>query len=369
MQQQYHNQQIDNQLKYLQSDYEFNSGAYAAELAAGMGAKALNHISTDVNSNADREPQVVASNATEAPKPQQADADTTASVSSSDNGTYAGSSTPGGDTIAFTAWAVQMTTQVGLATARLGHDKTLGDTKLADARNVYNAQTDAMQTLTTEFNETQNDNNYGNTASNISDTYTTGTTNNDDSLATNLANINRSNTTEVANINRNYNTETANIAESFATSTGNTNRSYDTAIANTTRSYNTAMANAQDNYNRVGTNIQFDREASAVADILERGNSSGDYFQYSTGRLAYQFVIRKPDPQTLDNIESMFDNYGYTWDKYIGSISDYVTGNQFNYWQMDDILFKPTKIKQNYLNRIRQMFKDGVRIWKVEALS
>ena len=369
LQQQYHNQQIDNQLKYLQSDYEFNSGAYAAELAAGMGAKALNHISTDVNSNADREPQVVASNATEAPKPQQADADTTASVSSSDNGTYAGSSTPGGDTIAFTAWAVQMTTQVGLATARLGHDKTLGDTKLTDARNVYNQQTDAMQTLTTEFNETQNDNNYGNTASNIGDTYATGTTNNDNSRTTNLTNINRSNTTEVANINRNYNTETANIAESYATSTGNTNRSYNTAIANTTRSYNTAMANAQDNYNRVGTNIQFDREASAVADILERGNPSGDYFQYSTGRLAYQFVIRKPDPQTLNNIESMFDNYGYTWDKYIGNISDYVTGDQFNYWQMDDILFKPTKIKQNYLNKIRQMFKDGVRIWKVEALS
>lgn len=368
-QQQYHNTQINNQKKYLQSDFDFNSGAYAAELAAGMGARALQHVSADVNSNADRESQVVASTDTETPKPQQADTDTTATVASSDGGVYAGSSTPGGDTIAFTAWAVQMTTQVGLATARLGHDKTLGDTKLTDAQNVYNNQTDALQTLTTEFNEKQNDNNYGNTASNIADTYTTGTTNNDNSQTTNLANINRSNATEVANINRNYTTETANITASYNTSAGNTNRSYDTAIANTTRSYNTAMANAEDNYNRVGTNIQFDREASAVADILERGNPSGDYFQYSTGRLVFQFVIRKPDPATLGNIESMFDNYGYTWDKYIGNITNYVDGDKFNYWQMDDILFKPTRIKQVYLNKIRQMFKDGVRIWKVEALA
>lgn len=368
-QQDYHNRQLTNQRTYLQSDYDFSSSAYTAELAAGMGARALTHISTDVNSNVNREAQVVSSNDTETPKPQQADSDTTATISSSDGGVYTGSSTPGGDTVAFAAWATQMVSQAALAQARLSHDFTLGDTKLIDAQNIYNQQTNSIQEQTTDFNTKQNDNNRDNTASNISDTYNTGKTNNDNSQTTNLANINRSNATEVANINRNYATETANVSASYSTSTGNTNRSYNTSIANIGRSYDTAMANAKDNYNRVGTNIQFDRESSAVADILERGNAGGDYFQYSTGRLVFQFVIRKPDPATLSNIESMFDNYGYTWDKYIGNITDYVTGDKFNYWQMDDILFKPTRIKQVYLNKIRQMFKDGVRIWKVEALA
>lgn len=368
-QQQYHNMQINNQKNYLQSDYDFNSGAYAAELAAGMGARALQHVSTDVNSNVDREAQVVASNDTETPKPQQADTDTTATVSSSDGGSYAGSSTPGGDTVAFAAWATQMVTQSGLAIARLGHDKTLGDTKLQDAQNVYNQQTNALQTLTTDFNNEQNDNNRDNTASNISDTYNTGTSNNDDSFTTATGNINRSYSTDTANINRSYNTSVSNNADSYNTSVANTNRSYDTTKANITRSYNTAMANAEDNYNRVDTNINFDREASAVGDILERGNNGGDHFQYSVGRLVYQFVIRKPDSKSLNNIESMFDNYGYSWDEYVGEITEYVDTDKFNYWQMDDILFKPTNVKQIYLNKIRDMFKNGVRIWKVEAIS
>ena len=132
-QQQYHNTQINNQKNYLQSDFDFNSGAYAAELAAGMGARALQHVSTDVNSNVDREAQVVASNETETPKPQQADTDTSATVSSSDGGSYAGSSTPGGDTVAFSSWARIMVTQRGLAIGRLGDDKTLVYSKLNDA--------------------------------------------------------------------------------------------------------------------------------------------------------------------------------------------------------------------------------------------
>ena len=60
------------------------------------------------------------------------------------------------------------------------------------------------------------------------------------------------------------------------------------------------------------------------------------------------------------------------WDGFVVDIdhSRFINPNRNNnYWQMDDILFEPMKIKQQYIRKIKDMFANGVRMWDVEALT
>ena len=415
IQQKYNNRQMDNQKSYLTSDYNYNQSAYAVEIAAGMGAKGLSTISSIVNSNAQVNNATASANDKESAKPAQADADTSSSVSLSDGGNYSGGgSTPGGDTVAFAAWALQMTTQVALALNRLSHDYTIGQTKISDAKSVYNSQTDELQDKTTTFNKAQNDAtkdnqteiidsnfdtsnqnqaaSYATTTANINRTYSTSVGNANRSYSTSVANNNRSASTGLANNKRSFDTGNANNSRSQATGlannqrsfdTGNANntrsrdtglannqRSYDTSVTNTNRSYDTAIANADDNYNRVASNIAYSRSAAAVAGMIDRGVNGGDHFSYGTGRFFYQFIIRKPDTKSVTLINSMFNNYGYTWNEFLTNLTHdkFKPNREFNYWKMSEMKLNPSDIMNVYLNDIKAKFEHGIRIWRAETI-
>lgn len=335
---------LDMENNILDDDYNYNMTNGSLEVVAGMGFQGLRQFGVSPSASEVRNATKFATDRANGAGLGQMTLNAIAGVS-----TFAGGIlVQGGTTLV--SWA--------LAQARLTHDYNMAKIRYNTGKAIFQSLANETRFRSSEFNTTWNSNKKTN-ADEIAQT-------NHDVEQTNIQNIYD---TSIANNLATYNTTSTNLTADKTTGDSNNNRSLNTTLANNTRSYNTAMANAQDEYNRVDVNINRYRESMRVGDILQRGESSGDYFQYNTGRLHFQFLIRKPDSKTLANIESMFDNFGYTWDEYIGDIQNYVTGDKFNYWQIDDILFKPTKLKQNYIDKIRNMFANGVRMWKVEAIN
>ena len=196
----------------------------------------------------------------------------------------------------------------------------------------------------------------------------------ENSRDTTIANAERSYNTTTGNANLTKTTSDSNLNDENATSVANNERTKGTGLANNQRNYDTATADAQDNYNRVDVNINYNRESAGVSPNIEHGAASGDYLTYTTGHYLYQFILRQPDELTAKNVNNMFDQFGYTWDETVnGQEVQHATlvnrNRSFNFWQMDNIVFKPTRIKQSYLTAIKQLFENGVRIWRKEALS
>lgn len=348
--------QQDNQIRtmdmennILDDDFNYNKASGSLEAAAGMGFQGLRQFSVSPH----------AANVTNASTTANAIAGGSAATQiettvSSGLTSFAGGILVAGG-IALTNWE--------LAQARLQHDYDMAKIRYNTGKAILQSLTTETRTRNSEFNKKWADNAMLNT--NVMG---------ENSRDTTIANAERSYNTTTGNATLSKTTSDSNLNDENTTSVANNERTKDTGLANNQRSYDTANANAQDNYNRVDVNINYNREAAAVSPNIEHGAASGDYLTYTTGHYLYQFILRQPDELTAKNVNNMFDQFGYTWDEMVnGQDVQHATlvnrNRDFNYWQMDNITFKPTRIKQSYLTAIKQLFENGVRIWRKEAIS
>ena len=348
--------QQDNQIRtmdmennILDDDFNYNKSSGSLEAAAGMGFQGLRQFSVSPH----------AANVTNASTTANAIAGGSAATQiettvSSGLTSFAGGILVAGG-IALTNWE--------LAQARLQHDYDMAKIRYNTGKAILQSLTTETRTRNSEFNKKWADNAMLNT--NIMG---------ENSRDTTIANAERSYNTTTGNANLTKTTSDSNLNDENTTSVANNERTTNTGLANNQRNYDTATADAQDNFNRVDVNINYNREAAGVSPNIEHGTASGDYLTYTTGHYLYQFILRQPDELTAKNVNNMFDQFGYTWDETVnGQDVQHATlvnrNRNFNYWQMDNIVFKPTRIKQSYLTAIKQLFENGVRIWRKEALS
>lgn len=343
--------EMDNQIRtfdmekqILDDDFNYATASGAVEAAVGMGFQGLRQFGVSPSASFSSNANQMAGGGGGA---IQAAATATSGLTAFAGGALIGA----GSNI--TQWA--------LAQARLQHDYDMATIRANTGKAIYQSLATETRVRTREFNQARN---------------TDRKTNADSIAQTNhdvaSANITRDYNTTTFNANNSHDVAEQNIADDKTTGDNNNTRSRDLSLGINTNNFNTTAADITDNFNRVDVNINYDREQSMVSGNLERGGASGSYYDYTTGNLAYQFIIRKPDQKSQGNLESLFDNYGYTWDEFVVGIdhSRFINPNRNNnYWQMDDILFEPMQIKQQYIRKIKDMFANGVRMWDVEALN
>lgn len=344
---------MDMENNILTDDFNYAKDSGTLEAAAGMGFQGLRQFSVSPQANNVTNASTTANAVGGASGGASAATQMETTVSSGLAGFAGGVLIAGG--IALTNWA--------LAQARLQHDYDMATIRYNTGKAILQSLTTETRTRNSTFNKKWADEAQMNT--NLMAQYSHDTT---------IANAERSYTTTTGNATLSKTTSDSNLNDENATSVSNNERSTTTNLAINQRNYDTATADAQDNYNRVDVGINYSRESAGVTPNIEHGAAAGDYLTYTTGHYLYQFILRQPDELTAKNVDSMFDQFGYTWDEVLANQEILHTrlvnrDRDFNYWELDQIVFQPTKIKQSYLTAIKQMFESGVRIWRKGAIS
>lgn len=304
--------------KYVQKEYGYQSRIlnernqsqhnYAsAGIPLGSGFSMAEHqVRTFKASHAiDSDQGRVADPATgHVPKHAQLTMDSTGTLSAGDGFAVSGS-TPGGDTLAFAAWAGQMAGQEALVNATISRDFDWAHQTIDFASSQAQGQFDETLSKTVDFNTLQNKLNHDNNTSvltrqvgmqraNVAADYETALQNNLRTYNTAIANANRSNATSTGNAKRDLDTATGNADRShtvaldiaqrtLVTANRNADRSYDITTGNASRSYTTdtdniKRTNATDIAN-IATHADLSTSAAAKEYTVGKTNAKNSYDQ------------------------------------------------------------------------------------------
>lgn len=317
-----------------------------------------------VNSATDNDQTRVADPST-GKTPPHADTDRVAGngIAASD-GIEVGGSTPGGDTVAFAAWAVQMAGQEALVTSKMDTMFGWDHEAIGWARNQLTQQTNQTVNRTVSYNETQNEITRDNNRSVL-----------EQHVGTRRADNAATNSTVTDNIGRSYTNSTGNASDSHAAQAANIDNDYRRAMSSAAMHSDTAHANidtryAADRWSAELAYVSAKRDISAQTAAAKAGparaigEGAGDGTRDQLSQRGVDIRMRRIKDADALTVAATFARWGYrmppdTWlDEPKLDLRD-----SFTYWQARDVWITTERMSETAKGFLRSILMRGVTVW------
>jgi hypothetical protein len=317
-----------------------------------------------VNSATDNDQTRVADPST-GKTPPHADTDRVAGngIAASD-GIEVGGSTPGGDTVAFAAWAVQMAGQEALVTSKMDTMFGWDHEAIGWARNQLTQQTNQTVNRTVSYNETQNEITRDNNRSVLAQHVSTRRADNSATNSTTMANIQRSYGTATANASDSHGTQSANIGNDYARAMSSAAMHADTAHANIDTRYSADVWNAELAYASAKRDIAAETASAKAGPARLIGDDSGDGTRDQLAQRGVDIRTRRVKDADALTAANTFARWGYRMppDTWIDS-PKLDLRDSYTYWQARDVWLTTERMSETAKGFLRSMLMRGVTVW------
>lgn len=358
--------EYDKQSAWMNERYETKKAFAQIGIPLGTGLHwAGEKVATWlVNSATDNDQARVADPST-GKTPPHADTDRIAGngIAASD-GIEVGGSTPGGDTIAFAAWAVQMAGQEALVTSKMDTMFEWDHQAIGWARHQLTQQTDQTVDRTVSYNETQNEITRDNNRSVLEQHISTRRADNTASNATTTSNIARSYSTTTANATASHDTQATSITRDYQRAMSSAAMHSDTSHANINTSYDAARWQADLAYTSAMRDISTETAAAKAgpARMISAGSGEGERDQLA--QRGVDIRVRRVKDADAITIASTFARWGYrmpadTWIDH----PQLDLRDSYTYWQARDVWLTAERMSETAKGFLRSILMRGVTVW------
>lgn len=280
------------------------------------------------------------------------------------DGIDVGGSTPGGDTVAFAAWAIQMAGQLALVNTKMDVMFGWDHEAIGWARDQLTQQTNQTVNRTVSYNETQNEMTLANNTGILNQNVAKSRADNNATHGTVTGNIGRTYSTSTGNANRSHSTTAANLDTSRSLGVSSAAMRRDTGRANIETNYDAARWRADNDYTGAMRDLNALTASAKAGPARIIGDHTGDGARDQYGQRGVDIRARRVKDADALLIADTFGRWGYrmppnTWIDHprLDLRTDYT------YWECRDVWLGTTRMSETAKGFIRSILMRGTTVW------